>query len=370
MQRLWSPVTRRRATWSGAVLLMLAACAGPRAAAPPSAPATPAGRRLEAPSQPVAQPTATPVPTATPRAPFTGRPLGATGMPRRPVAVKIDNAPAARPQWGLSQAELVIEAPAEGFATRFTALFSEQDLPRVGPVRSARPFDLGLSRIYDFMLAYAGAGNTLTWRIAEQKVPALKAPELAEGILPDSPYFRTSDRRPPHNLYVNLERFRQKMAEAGVRDTTQLQAFVFYVAPPEEGSVRTIELGYHPLYRVVYRYDPATRHYRRFTAGQPHIDALTRQQVVVDNVIVQYVEMWPAPEYEPDSAGNVVLDGKLVGEGRAQIFHDGHAVEGSWVQPGEGTPPRFLDAEGRPVELKPGSVWIHLVPVDFQVTIG
>ncbi len=328
----------------------------------------PAGQRTEAPSQPTAHPTATPVPTATPRAPFTGRPLSAPGMPRRPVAVKIDNAPAARPQWGLSQAELVIEAPAEGFATRFTAIFSEQDLARVGPVRSARPFDLGLSRIYDFMLAYAGAGNTLTWRIAEQKVPALKAPELAEGIPPDSPYFRTNDRRPPHNLYVNLERFRQKMAEAGVRDTTSLQAFSFYATQPEEGSARTIDLSYHPLYRAVYRYDPATRSYRRFTAGQPHLDALTQQQLTMDNIIVQYVEMWPAPEYEPDSAGNVVLDGRLVGEGRAQIFHDGHAVEGRWVQPEEGVPPRFLDAEGKPVELKPGSVWIHLVPPDFRVT--
>jgi hypothetical protein len=289
-------------------------------------------------------------------------------MPRRPIAVKVDNAPAARPQWGLSQAELVIEAPAEGFATRFTALFSERDLERVGPVRSARPFDLGLSRIYDFMLAYAGAGNTLTWRIAEQHVPSLRAPELAEPIPPDSPYYRTTDRRPPHNLYVNLARFRQKMAEAGTRDTTTLQAFTFYAAPSEEGPVHTIELGYHPLYRAVYRYDPASRSYRRFTGGQPHIDALTRQQIAVDNVIVQYIEMWPAPEYEPDSAGNVVLDGKLLGEGRAQLFHDGHAIEGRWVQPGEGEPPHFLDATGKAVELKPGSVWLHLVPLTFQVT--
>lgn len=58
-----------------------------------------------------------------------------------PIAVMIDNDPAARPQFSLAQASLVYEAPVEGGMTRYMAIYpADTDILKVGPIRSARPY--------------------------------------------------------------------------------------------------------------------------------------------------------------------------------------------------------------------------------------
>ena len=81
--------------------------------------------------------------TGSPRSP--GLPADATVTQRPILAVKIDNYGAARPQWGLDQADAVIEVNVEG-VTRFVALF-HTNLPAaarpgaVGSYRRPRPAD-------------------------------------------------------------------------------------------------------------------------------------------------------------------------------------------------------------------------------------
>jgi hypothetical protein len=71
--------------------------------------------------------------------PFTGEPVKSLG----PVlAVKIDNIMFARPQTGITSADIVYVLPVEGGLSRFLAIFSSHDPPVVGPVRSARQDDL------------------------------------------------------------------------------------------------------------------------------------------------------------------------------------------------------------------------------------
>src|SRR2546425_11524618 len=55
------------------------------------------------------------------------------------LGVVVDNAPPARPQWGLSQADIVYEVPTEGMITRFLALFCNGGAATPGPLRSPRP---------------------------------------------------------------------------------------------------------------------------------------------------------------------------------------------------------------------------------------
>ncbi|MEI2689413.1 MAG: DUF3048 domain-containing protein [Anaerolineae bacterium] len=119
--------------------LTAAAPTATAAAAPPTAVPTP-----------TPEPTAIPAPTVNMAAlvgdetlpagvsPFTGLPVDdPTLLERMPAAVKISNSPIARPQSGLSKADVVIEHLAEGDITRFTAIFHSQDAQRIGSVRSA-----------------------------------------------------------------------------------------------------------------------------------------------------------------------------------------------------------------------------------------
>src|SRR5216683_8017562 len=60
--------------------------------------------------------------------------------PHASLAIMVENQADARPQSGLTNADVVYEALAEGGITRFIALYLSGDAPVVGPVRSLRHY--------------------------------------------------------------------------------------------------------------------------------------------------------------------------------------------------------------------------------------
>lgn len=79
----------------------------------------------------------------------------------RPLGIMIENHEGARPQSGLSFADVIYEAVAEGGITRFLSIYYCQDAAEVGPVRSARTYFLDfLSEYGDYPLyAHVGGAN-------------------------------------------------------------------------------------------------------------------------------------------------------------------------------------------------------------------
>lgn len=94
---------------------------------------------------PSPSPTLSPSPSPSPSpeaatCPITGLPL-ASELPtdRVGLTVQIDNDPHARPQTGLSSADLIVEATVQGNVTRFGAVFYCSDPPAaVGPIHRSR----------------------------------------------------------------------------------------------------------------------------------------------------------------------------------------------------------------------------------------
>src|SRR6266566_2439333 len=85
--------------------------------------------------------TATSEETLCPRWPLTGLPLGGGSATKRPLYVKVDNNPTARPHYGISKADQVYEWLVEGLTTRLAAVFQSHDPDVIGSVRSARITD-------------------------------------------------------------------------------------------------------------------------------------------------------------------------------------------------------------------------------------
>src|SRR3989338_101365 len=81
---------------------------------------------------------------------------------RRPLTVMIENHQEARPQSGITSADIVYEAVAEGGITRFLAIYHCQNFAQVGPVRSARTYFLDwISEYVDSPLyVHVGGANT------------------------------------------------------------------------------------------------------------------------------------------------------------------------------------------------------------------
>src|SRR5690625_7813177 len=86
----------------------------------------------------------------------------------------INNHPAARPQSGLSQADIVFEMLAEGNMTRFLAFFQSEQPEVVGPVRSAREYYFDLAEGYDALYVYHGAAKFINAMINDRYIVYLK----------------------------------------------------------------------------------------------------------------------------------------------------------------------------------------------------
>src|SRR5207302_4940316 len=71
--------------------------------------------------------------TAIGRFPLTGLPAADLLRVQRPaLSIKVDNAPAALPQSGLNDADIVVEELVEGDLTRLFVTFQSRDSPMVG----------------------------------------------------------------------------------------------------------------------------------------------------------------------------------------------------------------------------------------------
>jgi hypothetical protein len=118
---------------------------------------------------------------------------------------------------------------------------------------------------------------------------------------------------------------------------------------------------------VEYRYDETLGQYRRYLGDEPHTDGNTGEQLVLDNVIVQYVAH-QATDIVEDSLGSTSIRLNLFGSNRIILFRDGLAFEGTWQSSSRGDTPHFFDPAGIEIPLKPGKSWISLVPDQYQIS--
>jgi hypothetical protein len=287
---------------------------------------------------------------------------------RRPIAVKVSNSPAARPQYGLNEADVVFEHLAEGGITRFTAIFYGHDASRIGPVRSARLIDLEIPVLMQAFLVYSGASPPVTRMIEKSDFADLTLSDW----FGDPGFYRIPipGKAYEHTLFTDTGTLWKVAKKKGWNKRPVPRGWAFSDDPPAEGKPATdIFIPYSPTYsNVTYRYDPKKGTYLRWILGTPHTDALTGKQISVDNVAILYVNHVKTLIVE-DALGSHSIQIQLWGQGRMQRCRDGKLYEGKWVRAARHEPLLFQDASGNPLPLKPGNTWIQLVPLDMKVKV-
>ncbi len=318
------------------------------------------------PPPPTAAPTSTPMPTPTPEptpteppilSPLTGRAVSAEVAARRVVAVKIDNAPSARPQSGLSTADVVYEHLTEGPVTRYTAFFQESGAQQVGPIRSSRFVDRDLVQQFDALFVHVGASPPVM-----DDLRAAPVADLDQFFYDETrPYYRVSSRPAPFNMYANLAWLRDAGA-ARHPQRREIPSLRFYAAEPDLGSLSTLRIpaGPRTLFQSEYAFDAEARRWRRSIGGTLDVDAETGDAVAVENVIVQRVSS-RLTEHDEDSLGNKSLWIGTTGEGAVSVFRDGARHDGVWRRASPTDVTEFFDADGAPLDLRPGQTWVHLL---------
>jgi hypothetical protein len=329
-------------------------------------------------------PTATPWPTFDPNTcPLTGLTVSAPALlDRRPLAIKIQNAPLSRPQAGLPQADIVYEHLSEAGITRFTGIYLCQDVDKIGSVRSARFIDLEIPAMYRSLMAFSGTSPGL--------LPKFTNADFYDRIfwydrgINSAGFYRDTELRKQgvpieHTLFAEPDKIWEMAEEQGINQPQELEGLVFDPDVPEGGQPATsIHIPYpHRQMIVDYRYDKETGTYLRWDGGERHVDAVTGEQISATNVIVLYANHVDADFYEDYPRTNhPSVQIQLWGTGPAVIFRDGQAFEGLWARPQREDMVVFRDPAGQvPIPLKPGNTWIQLVPMEghrwtFEATWG
>lgn len=283
-----------------------------------------------------------------------------TGLPYhgeyKPVAMIIENSPAARPQSGLIDADLVYEAHAEGGITRFLAIFLSEMPEKVGPIRSLRHYFMHMAREWDALLVHYGQSF-----IAEQQFNSIQVHRLNGLYMAgEGPFWRDRSRKAPHNVYINakdcIEQIDFKQQERGFEFTTN---------PLADGrEYKRLIIPYHKSASMVeYRYDEEKGLNMRYINGEPHVDKETGEQLYNKNIIVQYAKHGIL---EPGAGYREI---ELIGSGKAVYFIGGRYEEGTWHREGPNAPTQYLDGSGKPIRLAPGKTWIEVVPRDMEISV-
>lgn len=309
-------------------------------------------------SDPVETDESEPSPTGSP-APYTAPPIAPDvnplnglpgGIPAEVFGVKIDDTQPARPQIGLSAADLVYVEQVEGGLTRLLSVFGTTLPPQVGPVRSVRASDAQL------LAQYGPVGLAFSGGAAPQLAIVTQSP-LVNGSADNNPqYYSRADGRPaPYDLVLDLPAMARDLPAAGGRSIGLLWGTYPGLAQGAPGSSLTVPVG-----RITqdFRYDPASDRYVRFIDGAPQFDA-TGPALATANVIVMFCEVGP-DGVGADVNGSPTIGTSTVGTGPVSIFRNGVRIDGTWTRTSAEAGTTFTDAAGRPIRLAPGGAWTLL----------
>lgn len=275
------------------------------------------------------------------------------------AAVSIENSQEARPQSGLTQADLVVEALAEGTITRFTAYFRSQAVDVIGPVRSARQYTLAQARAYGAPFAHAG-GSMEALAMARSDDAIMDLDEIYGGVVWG--FWRASDRTAPHNLYTSTARIDQMMEVLGytprsVPTTPKVKGLL-----PEGNFVSRVDVNWSGPNQIAWIWDEETGAYQRFIGDEPH-PTTEVQGIYVPNLV--FLEV--AGTYRGPDEG-WYLD--LARGGLAAVVVAGYEWEGRWeLVEGEGF--RLIPTDGAAAPpFQPGQVWTHLITASSSYALS
>lgn len=286
------------------------------------------------------------------QSPFTGV-LSEEEAWGRPVLATINNHPLARPQSGISQADVVYEFLAEGNVTRFLALFQSEMPDRIGPIRSARDYFIHMAKGMDAFYIAHGYSPDAKALLDKRYV------DNVNGMQYDGSLFkRSSDRKAPHNSYISGESVIAAMEKTNSSmELTKTPPFVFHDSMDDaklgdSASLIVVRFSTSNDFISTFAYDAENGMYNRTVNGKLTVDKEDDEPVGITNVIVM-----EAAHRTIDSVGRQAVD--VESGGKAIVFQAGIAKEMEW---------KNIDGflvpveNGFPAKLVPGKTWIHIVP--------
>ena len=262
--------------------------------------------------------------------------------------VIIENSIPARPQSGLSQAEVVFEAIAEGGITRFLALYQQNKPKLLGPVRSIRGYYIDWASGFDASIAHVGGPGDALARMRDGKHKDM------DEFLNTQTFWRSKNRYAPHNVYTNFTILSALGSSKGW-NSSNFEGFSRKEdSPAKEKNATQIQVNISGFsYNSTYVYQENCNCYLRSQAGVTHTDA-DGTQISTKTLIVLKMENKLAVDRYHNTYRNI-------GSGVAIVFQDGVVQEVKWVKSSEGSPLILQNNDGSNFKINRGQSWIVAV---------
>ncbi len=313
---------------------------------------------------------------------LTGEWIDAEVAQRRPMAVMIPNNKASLPQYGISKASVIYEAPMEaGSCTRLMGIFEDYDeLDYIGPIRSSRLYfvheSMGFDAIYcNWGLAVPYVAETIN----SDKVDNISAAVSGIDDASDEAFTRSAARKAAgyateYTGIMTIDGYEKAVARHGYE--TQYaedyeSPFVFvddgviasYDDYPDATVIRPggkeTNSGGYGAALPSFEYDPATGLYTRHQFGSVMKDEYNDEPITVSNVILKSVK-----------GGFVDANGYLgfdcYGIGSAFIFTHGKVILGWWTRDEEYDSKTVYHTNAGDIVLNQGKTWVCLIWGDYE----
>jgi hypothetical protein len=327
---------------------------------------------------------------------------------RRPVIAVIENHLDARPVTGLSRADVVYEAVAEGGITRFLSVFycgvSAEDV-QAAPIRSARIYFVNLAAGYgtDPIFLHQGGANNFcpdcpggvkTRGEIDPSVDAYgaldklgwrngtKGNDMDGGfnigfpiVVRDQYRLSSTPAAWEHSVVADLNEVYVEASrrnfnykdESGTAWTKGFRKWLFQdgkaTTSPTAGNITFNFWESMPGYDVEWKYDSASNSYARFNGGKAQVDwQLDKPQITAENVAIMFVQEKGPVDRE------LHMFYQVTGTGKAIVFQNGQAITGTWKKTTPLDREIFYDTTGEEIKMVRGATWVELVPAQNKVT--
>ncbi len=288
-------------------------------------------------------------------------------MGKRPVAVMVNNASAALPQYGVENADIIYELPVEGGITRLMAVYA--DYTNVGDVCSVRScryyypiISLGMDAIY----CHWGSDQT----IALDTLNRIGIDRL-DGGYETSLFFRDKEREKTydkeHTGYLKGSVLPEMIERKGFRTDINEQnaggAFDFAEAErvPSEMSANRVTVNFSRSYFSTFEYNSETGAYMKYHSGNPHMDGKTGNQLSFENVFVLQTSI--------GTRENGYLMDVALNAGSGYYFSKGGGETITWIKSAEDQPIKVYSADGAELSVNIGESYIGIIGSEKVISI-
>lgn len=263
-----------------------------------------------------------------------------SALTRRTVAFVVENAPDARPQWGMDDEnyspDILLQGEVEGGITRTLWLYSDyKKLPAViGPMRSARPPYIKFSEMFDSVFIhwgmshskgeYIGANSIFSWHGVDH-INQMTLDDK-EGL-----YDRDGSRgvSSEHTGIVHTDKLEATMKNEGFRsepkEFTKLNFFET-AQPVSTDPAKTVSVKYSD------RADWENTDWTYNEEDEMYHTSSFENDFKRDNLLVLYddTEYITKSDYQGGGGGSVTYCDYLFSGGKAQLFTKGSVKELQW----------------------------------------